>query len=107
MQDHTAAPHDDWAVIDRVWDLTQAIDAAGKRQDWIEAARLVSVRSPLLMSLSMPRSDAARDILRAIHAADQDVLAGARAAQTQLQQAYRQAMNSVQSVGEYQKIARF
>ncbi|WP_175685967.1 flagellar protein FliT [Burkholderia anthina] len=107
MENRTTATDNEWTAIDRVWDLTQAIEAAGKRQDWIEAARLVEERSPLLMSLPAPQSDAARDILRAIHATDQAVVATARTAQTELQHAYHQAINSVQNVSEYQRIAQF
>ncbi|KWI62251.1 hypothetical protein WT72_03640 [Burkholderia pseudomultivorans] len=107
MENRTIATDDEWAAIDRVWDLTQAIDAAGKREDWIEAARLVDKRSPLLMSLPAPQSDAARDILRAIHAVDQAIIATAQTAQTALQQAYHQAMSSAQNVSEYQRIARY
>lgn len=107
MDNRTTATDNEWAAIDRVWDLTQAIEAAGKRQDWIEAARLADERSPLLMSLPAPQSDAARDILRAIHTVDQAIVATAQTAQTELQQAYQQAMSSVQNASEYQRIAQF
>lgn len=98
---------DEWAAIDRVWDLTRAIGAASTLHDWPEAARLAAERSPLLMSLSAPRSEAARDILRAIHAADQTIVVAAQSDQAALQHAYEHAMNSLQNVGKYQQAAQF
>ncbi len=96
-----------WAAIDRVWALTKAIEAAGAKRDWPEAARLVAERSPLLLSLSAPQSAAERDILHAIYDADQSIMHDAQAAQTELQQAYQGAMNAVRNTEQYQRIAQF
>lgn len=96
-----------WDAINRVWDLTKAIKAAGATCDWLEAARLVAERSPLLLSLSAAQSEAEQDILHAIYDADQAIMRDAQAAQTELQHAYQGAMNAARNTEQYQRIAQF
>ncbi|ABO53214.1 flagellar protein FliT [Burkholderia vietnamiensis] len=93
-------------AIDRVWNLTKAIKAAGANRDWPEAARLVAERSPLLLAISAPQSAPEWDILRAIYDADQSIMRDAQAAQSELRQTYHGAINAVRNTEQYQRIAQ-
>jgi len=94
-------------TIDRIWQITKAIEHAAAVGEWEDAARLANERSPLLMTLRAPLAAAALDTLREVHAIDLNVASAAQAAQTTLNTEYRAAMQATRNAGLYQKVAGF
>lgn len=95
------------APIDRIWQITKAIEQAAAVGAWENAAELASERSPLLMSLSAQQSGAALEVLKAVHTIDMRVAEAAQTAQTALTVEYRTAMQATQNVNQYQLVAQF
>ena len=93
--------------IDRIWQMTKAIEQAAAIGEWEKAAELVSERSPLLMSLSAQEAGNALDVLKQVHAIDMRVTEAAQSAQTALSAEYRTAMQATRNVNQYQRIAHF
>jgi len=95
------------APIDRIWQLTKAIEQAVAVAEWERAAQLASERSPLIMSLSAQQADAALDVLKAVQAIDGRIAAEARLAQNELSAEYRAAMQAASHASQYQRVAQF
>ncbi|KUY75391.1 flagellar protein FliT [Burkholderia cepacia] len=85
--------------------LTDAIEHAAAMADWIEAARLVDRREPLVASLAADQPPAGIVAIRRIQASNARIFADAQRAQQELTNEYQAAMGRVQAVGQYQSIA--
>ncbi|MBA9897629.1 MULTISPECIES: flagellar protein FliT [Burkholderia] len=85
--------------------LTDAIEHAAAMADWIEAARLVDLREPLVTSLAADQPPAGIAAIRRIQASNARIFADAQRAQQELTNEYQAAMGRVQAVGQYQSIA--
>ncbi|HTH62506.1 MAG TPA: flagellar protein FliT [Paraburkholderia sp.] len=101
MQRHAA----DATTIDRIWQITKAIEHAAAVGEWEEAARLADERSPLILSLYSPLSPAALETLRQVYAIDEHVAEVAQNAHHTLNAEFRAAMQATRNVSVYQKIA--
>lgn len=93
--------------IDRIWQITKAIEQAAAVGEWEKAAELANERSPVLMSLTAPQTDAALDVLRQVHAIGGRIAEAAQSAQTALSAEYRSAMQATRNVNQYQRVAQF
>ncbi|MBN3827272.1 flagellar protein FliT [Burkholderia sp. Ac-20384] len=85
--------------------LTDAIEHAATMADWIEAARLVDMREPLVASLAADQPPAGIAAIRRIQASNERIFADAQRAQQELTNEYQAAMGRVQAVGQYQSVA--
>jgi flagellar protein FliT len=85
--------------------LTDAIEHAAAMADWIEAARLVDVRDPLVTSLAADQPPAGLAAIRRMQASNERIFADAERAQRELSDEYQAAMGRVQAVGQYQSVA--
>ncbi|MBZ5789967.1 flagellar protein FliT [Burkholderia sp. LMG 32019] len=85
--------------------LTDAIEHAAAMADWVETARLVDMRDPLVASLAADQPPAGLAAVRRIQASNERIFADAQRAQQELTDEYRTAMSRVQAVGQYQSIA--
>ncbi|RQZ60140.1 flagellar protein FliT [Burkholderia cepacia] len=85
--------------------LTDAIEHSAAMADWIEAARLVDLREPLVASLAADQPPAGIAAIRRIQASNARIFADAQRAQQELTNEYQAAMGRVQAVGQYQSIA--
>lgn len=95
------------STIDRLWQITKAIEHAAAVGEWEDASRLAEERSPLLMALAQPLTPAALDTLRQIHAIDAQIAAAAQSAQGTLHGEYRAAMQATKNASLYQQVAHF
>ena len=93
------------STIDRLWQITKAIEHALAVGEWQEASRLADERSPLLTALRAPLAPAALDTLREVHALDMRIAQAAQAAQAALSAEYRTAMQATHNAGQYRKVA--
>jgi hypothetical protein len=93
------------ATIDRIWQITKAIEQAAAVGEWEHAARLANERSPLLMSLPATLAPDALDQLRQVHAIDTRTANAARSAQDSLSAEYQTAIQATRNASLYQKIA--
>ena len=93
------------ATIERIWQITKAVEHAVAVGEWEEAVRLSNERSPLLMALAQPLTPAALETLRQIHAIGAQVATAAQSAQDTLHSEYRGAMQATQNANLYQKVA--
>lgn len=92
-------------TIDRIWQITKAIEQAAAVGEWEQAARLADERSPLLMSLPATLARGALDRLRQVHAIDAQTTNAARRAQDSLSAEYQTAIQATRNASLYQKIA--
>jgi len=95
------------STIERIWQLTKAIEHAAAVGEWEDAARLANERSPLLMALRAPQTPAVLAMLKQIHAIDAQVAQSAQSAQNTLSAEYNGAMQASRNEGLYQKVAQF
>lgn len=95
------------APIDRIWQITKAIEQAVAVGEWQEAARLANERSPLVMSLGAQQSPDAIARLKQVHAIDARIAQAAQEAQQSLGNEYRTNMQATRNVSEYQRMAGF
>ncbi|HKU01138.1 MAG TPA: flagellar protein FliT [Paraburkholderia sp.] len=95
------------ADIERIWQITKAIEQAAAVGEWERAAQLASERSPLLMSLPAPHTPAALDVLKQVHAIDSQIAQAARDASDELSAEYRAAMQATRNANQYQRVAQF
>lgn len=95
------------ADIDRIWQITKAIEQAAAVGEWEQAAQLANERSPLLMSLGAQQTPAALDVLKQVHAIDAQIAHAARNATNELNIEYRAAMQATRNVNQYQRVAQF
>ena len=85
--------------------LSRSIERAALEADWLEAARLVEERTPMLMLLTADADDETRDIARRIQAINESVLTMAAIGKDELQADYRRAMNRTNATQEYHRVA--
>jgi flagellar protein FliT len=95
------------ALLERLAALTDSISVAARMANWQEVARLVEVRTPLLMSLRKEHAALGLDVIRRIQSVDAAILADAHTAQTELQAEYSAAMQRIQSTREYHRVALY
>ncbi|MFD1558572.1 flagellar protein FliT [Paraburkholderia silviterrae] len=95
------------ADIERIWQLTKAIEQAAAVGEWERASQLASERSPLLMSLTAPQTPAVLDVLKQVHAIDAQIAEAARNAKTELNTEYQAAMQATRNANLYQRVAQF
>lgn len=95
------------ADIDRIWQITKAIEQAAAVGEWEQAAQLANERSPLLMSLGAQQTPVALDVLKQVHAIDARIAQAARNATNELNIEYRAAMQATRNVNQYQRVAQF
>jgi hypothetical protein len=95
-----------FAPIERIWQITKSIEQAAAVEEWEKAAELVSERSPLLMSLGAQQPPAVVARLKEIHAIDGLIVEAARFAQEALGEEYRARMQATRSASQYHRIAQ-
>jgi hypothetical protein len=94
------------ALVQQLFEMTQAIEHTAAMADWAETARLMKARMPLLRSLSPKQEPAALELIRRIRAIDASIGQEAKLAQTELGQEYGVAMNRVNATRAYHRTAR-
>lgn len=95
------------ANIERIWQITKAIEQAAAVGEWEQAAQLANERSPLLMSLGAQQTPAALDVLKQVHTIDAQIAQAARNATNELNTEFRAAMQATRNVNQYQRVAQF
>ncbi|QBQ96307.1 flagellar protein FliT [Paraburkholderia pallida] len=95
------------ADIDRIWQITKAIEQAAAVGEWEQASQLASERSPLLMSLGATQTPAALDVLKQVHAIDAQIAQAAHNARNELTTEYQAAMQATRNANLYQRVAQF
>ena len=95
------------SLIDRLLELTLAIQHAAAMADWQEAARLTEERTPLFMELTPEQDATAMAVINRIQAIDVAIAADAKTTQSELQVEYSSAMKKVQAAGKYHQAAKF
>ena len=95
------------SLIDRLLELTLAIQHAAAMADWQEAARLTEERTPLFMELTPEQDTVAMDVIRRIQAIDAAIADDAKTTQSELQTEYSAAMNKVRAASKYHQAAKF
>ena len=88
------------SLIDRLLELTLAIQHAAALADWQEAARLTEERTPLFMQLTPEQNDTAMEAINRIQAIDAAIAADAKTTQTELQSEYSSAINKIQAASK-------
>jgi flagellar protein FliT len=95
------------SLIDRLLELTLAIQHAAAMANWQEAARLTEERTPLFMELTPEQDATAMEVINRIQAIDTAIAANATTTQTELQLEYSSAMTKVQAASKYHQAAKF
>ena len=95
------------SLIDRLLELTLAIQHAAALADWQEAARLTEERTPLFMQLTPEQDDTAMEAINRIQAIDAAIAADAKTTQTELQSEYSSAIHKIQAASKYHQAAKF
>ena len=85
------------SLIDRLLELTLAIQHAAALADWQEAARLTEERTPLFMELTPEQDATAMEVIKRIQAIDAAIATDAKTTQSELQIEYSSAMKKVQA----------
>jgi flagellar protein FliT len=91
-------------LLERVVELTQMIEDAASIADWPRVARLMERRTPLLESLTMPKSPAAVQALRRVQASIETLRARAQTSRTELETEYGTAIKGVQGASAYARV---
>ncbi|WP_144143726.1 flagellar protein FliT [Paraburkholderia sp. BCC1884] len=91
--------------VEQILALTREIEHAAALADWPEAARLVEVRSPMIMSLDAQQVQGSLDAIRSVVARDAVIFADAQSTQAELQSEFNSAIRRVNAVGQYHKTA--
>ncbi|MDR5736920.1 MULTISPECIES: flagellar protein FliT [unclassified Caballeronia] len=86
--------------------LTRAMAAAAAAGDWIEAARVAELRSPVIMQLQNDRDSATLQAARDIQALDASLMQTAEAARMSLGEGFREATARIDAASRYQQAAR-
>jgi flagellar protein FliT len=94
-------------LVERVFELTQAIADASQIADWQRAARLAEERSPLVHSLEAEQDPAAMALIRRIQTMDDTLLNEARTTQTELSDEFNAAMRRTNAAQQYNRVAMF
>ena len=95
------------SLIDRLLELTLAIQHAAAMADWQEAARLTEERTPLFMELTPEQDATAMEVINRIQAIDSAIAADAKTTQSELQVEYSSAMKKIQATSKYHQAAKF
>jgi flagellar protein FliT len=95
------------SLVDRLLELTLAIQDAAAMADWQEAARLTEERTPLFMELTPEQDATAMEVINQIQAIDVAIAADAKTTQSELQIEYSSAMKKVQAASKYHQAAKF
>jgi flagellar protein FliT len=93
------------ALVQRLLELTQAIEHAAAMADWPEAARLMETRTPLLHSLSAQQEPAALDVIQRIRSMDAAIAKSASTAQAELANEFQATMTRIHAVQQYNRTA--
>ena len=96
---------DQKTLVERVFQMTQAIGHAAALADWPEAARLTEERSPLLMSIVREQDAASLELVGQIQAMDAAIVANAGTTRDELQAEYRVALGRVNAASQYNQVA--
>ena len=94
-------------LVERVFELTQAMEHAAEMADWELAARLGEERSPLVMSISANQQPASRALIDRIRAIGDTIAKNAALAQSELTAEYQEAMTRVGAAKAYNRVALF
>ncbi|QSN61431.1 flagellar protein FliT [Caballeronia sp. M1242] len=86
--------------------LTRAMAAAAAAGDWIEAARLSELRSPIIMQLENDLDPVTLQTASEIQTLDAALMQTAQAARMSLGKTYREATARVDAASRYQQAAR-
>ncbi|MEZ2311141.1 flagellar protein FliT [Paraburkholderia sp. RCC_158] len=92
-------------LAQKVHSLSRSIQQAALLADWIEAARLVEDRAPLLTRLTGDQGDETLRIARCIQVIDESVLAMAASSKEELEAEYCAAMKRTSVTKHYHSIA--
>jgi flagellar protein FliT len=95
------------SLVDRLLELTLAIQHAAAMADWREAARLTEERTPLFMELTPEQDATAMEVINQIQAIDVAIAADAKTTQSELQIEFSSAMKKVQAASKYHQVAKF
>ncbi|CAB3765064.1 flagellar protein FliT [Paraburkholderia humisilvae] len=91
-------------LLERVVELTRMIEEAAAVSDWPRAARLMERRTPLLESLTLPKSPAALQALRRVQASIDALRTRAKVSQAELETEYGTAVKGVQGASAYARV---
>jgi flagellar protein FliT len=105
-QQKAGAMPDQMALIERVLELTEAIRHTAQMSDWQGAARLVSERHPLLMSIQRDQPPQALALIRRIQTMNDAFAQEAATARDELTAEYRAAQRQASSAQAYLRGAR-
>ncbi|WP_244847688.1 flagellar protein FliT [Caballeronia sp. SL2Y3] len=86
--------------------LTRAMAAAAAAGDWIEAARLSELRSPIIMRLQNDLDPATLQAASDIQTLDAALMQTAQAARMSLGKNFREATARIDAASRYQQTAR-
>ncbi|RFU47466.1 flagellar protein FliT [Paraburkholderia sp. DHOC27] len=98
---------DQTQLVERVFEMTQAIAEAGQIADWQKAARLAQERSPLVRSIQREQAPVALAMIRRIQAMDRSLIDDARTTQAELTAEYELATRRIKSAQQYNRVAMF
>lgn len=98
---------DQTQLVERVFELTQAIAEAGQIADWQRAARLAEERSPLVHSIQPQQNPTALALIRRIQAMDSTLLNEARTTQAELAEEFQAAVRRTSAAQQYNRVALF
>lgn len=93
-------------TLSRVFELTEAMEAAAAQGDWLHAAALAQERSPLLMSLPPTQTPHALSVIRAIQDIDSAVTRHADAGRDELATRLNDSMQRIKAAGSYQTVGK-
>jgi hypothetical protein len=92
-------------LVERVFELTQAMEHAASLADWQHAARLGQERLPLVHSIRANLPPASLALVRRIQVIGDTILRDAARAQSELAAEYRAAMDRTNTVKAYHRAA--
>jgi flagellar protein FliT len=92
-------------LVERVFELTQAMKDAASIADWQYAARLGDERSPLLRSIRANQRPESLELIQRIQAIGETITQEAAIAQSELAAEYRGAMERIGTVRAYHSVA--
>ena len=94
-------------LVERVFDLTQEINAANRLADWQRAARLAEARSPLVHAIRREQDAASLELIHRIQAMNSTIAEEAREHQDALTSEYQAAVQRTQAAQQYNRVALF
>jgi flagellar protein FliT len=91
-------------LLERVVELTQMIEEASAISDWPRVARLMERRTPLLESLTLPKSPAALQALHRVQASIDMLRSRANTSRAELETEYAASVRGVQGASAYARV---